>query len=250
MKPDRLLIRTACITLACVPLLVVGLMLDPYQILGVSRWLKPLKFFVSGSVFLLTVAAMVRQLHPSATATRIAVGITACLTIENGLILMQSIRGVRSHFNHDTPFDAAVFGCMGLFIVINTLLVGGLFVLLFTNARPQPPALLLGLRLGVVFAILGSLQAFLMISRVAHTVGAVDGGPGMPLVNWSTTHGDLRVAHFIALHGFQALPLAGLLLSRGRVSHASLWVWLVFALYLAGAVTALLQALSAHPFGL
>ncbi len=56
-----------------------------------------------------------------------------------------------------------------------------------------------------------------MVTHGGHTVDAPDGVHGLPFVNWSTAFGDLRVAHFFALHSLQAFPLLGLL-----ISHTSL----------------------------
>lgn len=112
----------------------------------------------------------------------------------------------------------------------------------------------LSLKLGLAIAVVGFGLGFLMptvnaarqaalaagqepaLTIVgAHTVGAFDGSPGLPFLGWSTTHGDLRIGHFIGIHGAQVLPLLGFWLSRRR--RWPLWsrfalVWMATSFYL------------------
>ena len=80
-------------------------------------------------------------------------------------------------------------------------------------------------------------------------MGAPDGGPGLPFVNWSTRHGDLRVAHFFALHALQVLWFIGWRLSHSRVSQvmAVATTWLVALAYAGGVWVLFSQAMAARP---
>ena len=90
-----------------------------------------------------------------------------------------------------------------------------------------------------------------MIARNAHTVGAPDGGPGLPVVSWSTVAGDLRPAHLLGLHALQVLPLLGWLvtLRGGRLAptRQTALVLSVAAVYLLITGLVLSQALRGHP---
>jgi hypothetical protein len=96
--------------------------------------------------------------------------------------------------------------------------------------RPAGRVLTSALRCGLVISVTGMAVGFLMTGPTAaqraalrngtfdgimgaHSVGVPDGGPGLPLVGWSTVGGDLRVPHFFGLHGLQVIPLVALLLA-------------------------------------
>jgi hypothetical protein len=91
----------------------------------------------------------------------------------------------------------------------------------------------------------------------SHTVGAPDGGEGLVLTGWATGAGDLRVAHFVGLHGLQVVPLfaIGLALLAPRVpllADVTTRTWLVAigALGYAGLVGLLVwQALRGQALG-
>jgi hypothetical protein len=243
----------------------VAMWLDPRTITGAPAWLKPAKFAISTGLYALTLA-WVFTLLPAWPRTRRIVGAVtiAAMVIEVGLIAMQAGRGTTSHFNSGTPFDLAVFLVMGLVIVSQTVLSIAVAVALWRQ-RFADRALGWALRLGLTLTIVGASTGLLMVrptaaqieaagatGRVpisgAHTVGAPDGGPGLPVTGWSTRHGDVRVPHFVGLHAWQILPLF-VVLVLGRVEERRRVVLTLAATgaYAVTFVWLLLQALRGLP---
>ncbi len=196
---------------------VVGFLSDERTVLGVNTWIKPMKFMASIAVYAWTIGWFTRYVRRPRWAMRtVSIVIAIAIVIESACILLQAARGTRSHFNFMTDFDAAIFHTMGVMIGINLLAV---VVVLFLFARPTvklAPTYLFGIRAGIVLFLAGGAIGGYMIVHGGHAVGAQDGGPGLPLLNWSTVTGDLRIAHGLALHALQLLPLAGFGLSRWR----------------------------------
>ena len=233
--------------------ILASLMLfDSTQILGINRWIKPIKFSTSSAIFLLIVAVYLFYLKGFGTSQKIiAWGTIAIMIAEVFLIIMQSARGTTSHFNVSTGFDGLVYAGMGLMIVTNTLLIVYLTILYFRADFELPNAIIWGMRLGLIVFLLGSIQGGYMSSQIGHAVGAVDGGAGLPFVNWSTIGGDLRVAHFLGLHALQIIPLfaVALVYFQSRISIIKPTIFtVIFALLYFGAFSLLfVQALLGKP---
>lgn len=214
-------------------LTTLGLVLDSRQLVGEPLWLKPTKFYLSLTAYNATVLYFFSFLSERRRLVRRSGHILAAAgAIEMVAITLQAARGVRSHFNVATPFDAALFGMMGIAITVLwvTMIVLALALL---RARLAEGPLAAALRTGFIAAVLGMGLGYFMTSpnpaqleamragqRVAesgsHTFGVPDGGPGLPLTGWSTVAGDMRPAHFLGLHAMQVLPLLAALLARRR----------------------------------
>jgi hypothetical protein len=212
------------LTLVVVVLISIG---DQRLILGINPWIKPMKFLTSITIFLWTVAWFMPDTEEKPT-TRAFVSWTIGLAmiIEISCIILQSARGAQSHFNNTTPFDSIIFGVMGVTIAINTFAMIVFLTIIRRDTPPRRAAYIWGMRLGILIFLLASAEGGLLVTNNAHTVGAPDGGPGLPFVNWSTTHGDLRVAHFFGLHAMQILPLLGFLAKSRNLVVATSILWL------------------------
>jgi hypothetical protein len=220
---------------------------DTRLILGINPWIKPMKFLISTTIFLWTVAWFMPETTSARGRAIVRWTIGTAMVIEITCVILQSARGTESHFNQKTAFDIAIFAVMGVTIFFNTLAMLPFPFIIRRDTPPQRAGYLWGVRLGVAMFLLASFQGAIIVTNNAHTVGAPDGGPGLPFVNWSTTAGDLRIAHFVGMHAMQALPLLGFLLDRSRVPARNV-VFAVSVLWLIAMGGLLAGALAGNPY--
>jgi hypothetical protein len=227
-RPLLALAALAALTALVVTVLAV---IDRTEVTGVDRWFKPWKFSVSIAVYVLTLAWMSRLVHRFRRTALVTAGIAAAVMIvELAIIIGQAARGRASHFNTQTPLDARLWSIMGqaiLLVWVATLVLA----LLLLRERIAGTGLATGLHWGLGVTLVGMLSAAFMVEPLnrwaearaggppsagtgSHTIGGLDGGPGLPLLGWSTVAGDLRIGHFVGLHALQLLPLLGWLLDR------------------------------------
>ena len=214
-RRSRVLAITGWIELALLAGMLVVSTFDSRLVMGINPWIKPIKFAGSITVYVWTVAWLVEYLRLPSWAKRIiSWGISVSMLTEIACITAQAARGTTSHYNVNTPLDSAIFSAMGSMIAQNTVLALVLLILFFTGRYDVPRPYLWGIRSGLVIFLAASAIGGVMIAHGSHSVGVKDGGPGLPIVNWSTQGGDLRVAHFLGLHALQVLPILGFLINR------------------------------------
>jgi hypothetical protein len=190
---------------------------DTVQILNVNRWLKPMKFYFSVGLMILSFGWLLHYINDVKKIKRWTWLLIISMFFENGLIILQSIRGTTSHFNFKTLTDGMIFNFMGIFILIFTVTCIRICIAFFRQSRFEiSEAYVWGIRLGILFFVLFSIEGGMMLALMKHTVGGPDGGAGLPITNWSKNYGDLRIAHFAGIHSLQALPLLGLYVAKTK----------------------------------
>jgi len=236
---DRAFVANRALTLMGVTMLLtflaalVGVFVDHRVITGAPAWLKPSKFAISVSVYCFTFVWLLGFVENRPRLVRLIANVTVVsFIVEMIAIITQAARGTTSHFNQTTPFNTFLWLAMGTFIVFVWAMNLVLAILLLRQQMPDQ-AFAWSLRLGVFISSVGMAAGFFMVTPTphqaaqiasgygphivgAHSVGVADGGPGLPVVGWSTVGGDLRAAHFVGLHALQILPFMGWLLTRRK----------------------------------
>lgn len=199
--------------------------LDARLLYGVSVWEKPSKFFLSLAIHMATLAWGISLLPAEqrrSLGIRIAsLAFIAAAVFEMGYMIFQASRGEASHFNTSTPFHDFMYSLMGF----GALTLTGTTAFIGWRIRRSGTSLL-QVAAGwsfIVSALTTTLVAFYLAQGQGHWIGGDQtDATGLPFFHWSTTGGDLRVAHFAALHLMQAVPLIAWFWPDKRIVAASL----------------------------
>lgn len=199
--------------------------LDTRLLYGVSVWEKPSKFFLSLAIHMATLAWGISLLPAEqrrSLGIRIAsLAFLAAAVFEMSYMIFQSSLGEASHFNRTTAFHNVMYGLMGM----------GALTLTATTAYlgwriRRSGTTLMHFAAGWSFMVSAAATTFVagyLASGSGHWIGGDQtDATGLPFFHWSTTGGDLRVAHFAALHLMQAVPLIAWFWPDKRIVGASL----------------------------
>lgn len=222
---------SGAVLLALVPLLAAAAGLDERTLFGRSPWDKPLRFALSLGVYATTMAIVA---HWLLARTRILGWrwlppvLIGFMVFEMTWIAVQAARGVDSHFNERTPFEAVMFSLMGIGAAVLSLgvLWLGLAASRLVLAATAPGTRVIALGVGLGFVGTGLLLPWTGEALVdaGRSQSAVEAVAVMPVLGWRLDGSDPRPAHFVAAHLMQALPLLALWLARpsgkGRQSGA------------------------------
>jgi hypothetical protein len=222
-------------------LLISGLIHVAILLIGGGSWQGPLSlrkamtFGLSFGLTLITIVWVASFLRLNDRERVLLPGaLTVTCALKTALVTVQAWRGVPSHFNMETTFDASVARMLA---AGGSVLVAIIVVLTFTAFRTNPTvpvSLRVAIQIGFVALVAAVVVGALMIAKGMRLVFA--GDPQAAYV----TGGGLKPTHAVTMHAILVLPALAWLLSFANWSERRRLVVVLVAaagyVVLAGAV--------------
>jgi hypothetical protein len=246
-------------------LITLGLSVFDHRLFqGVSVWHKPWKFQFSTVLYWWSLAWFISYFGTTeqfSLSRRFIVWMSLIAGLfEVVYISWQGAFGLASHYNTSSPFYGAMYTAMAVFAVLLTSTSGVLgYTVLRAHSQTYATSVALRHAIGwglIISSVLGIVTGAILGGRTnsgGHWVGGTTNDAlGLMVLNWSRDGGDLRVAHFFALHAMQILPVMAVLficLTPNMSPNTSKrFIWLLAAGYAGFCIFTLKQALSGTPF--
>lgn len=226
---------------------LIGLALDDRTLRDVNVWVKPLKFMASVGLLAFTTAWFIGHLPDTRRTSRAVSAIVWTLIATGGFevayITVQAALGQASHYHVGDTFHATMYTLMGAGALVLTATQPALAWQLWKHGdRGLAPAYRLSVLLGLVLTFVLGATVGMLLGGMQPPAGA-----HLPVLGWSMTGGDLRVAHFIGIHAGQVLPIIGAAVVALRLPAARTWVWVTSGAWTAAFLFTLVQALRGVP---
>jgi hypothetical protein len=227
---------------------------DPRIFQGVDIWLKPMKFELALLVYLSTLAFFALLLPARTKASSWYRLYTSAISVGAVLEMVwlcgAASLGAASHFN-PTVIGQVLYALAGLTaILITSASAVYAFHIARNGATGLSPAVKEALVLGLALVLpLTLITAGTMSQMGSHFIGGTpsDAG-GFPLMGWSRDGGDLRAAHFFAIHALHFVPALGLLAAACLGGASRTPARLIAAAYAGFVLFLFAQALMGMPF--
>jgi len=170
---------------------------------GPITWRKPILFGISGGLTAISIGWAFAKLPTRRWDVPLAWSATVALLVEVGLIDLQKLRGVASHFNRTTPLDSIVYDLMGGLILWVTAVSFDLMLRYFFRPPRDPaacsPDMLLAIRGGLVALVWSCLLGI-----------------------WVSVNGEIRLEQGLEPDRFGAAGVPKF--AHGAVIHALQWL--------------------------
>ncbi|MFD1938462.1 hypothetical protein ACFSKW_44010 [Nonomuraea mangrovi] len=176
---------------------------------GPVSWRKPILF---GFAFGVTLISLVWIAARSGLGRRQGGWLVGTLSVasvlETGLIDLQRWRGVPSHLNFGTPFDAAVSAALAVVAIVGLIPAIVVVTVLAWRRFDGAPSMRLAVRSGLAVLLLTLVSGAALIAN-GRAIGLP---PQVRDLSIFGVAGQLKVPHAVTLHAVQVLPvLAGVL---------------------------------------
>jgi len=201
-------------------LLASGLIHLAILIVGGGSWQgpvslrKPMTFGLSFGLTLITIVWVSSFLQIKERTRSLLLGIfaIACI-VETALVSLQAWRGVPSHFNMETSFDAMIARTLAGGGIVIVAIIIALTLAAFRRNAGVPDSLRMAIQAGFVALLFSMVTGALMIAKGMRLVFA-----GNPQAAYASG-GAFKATHAVAMLGILLLPLIAWLLSFGNMSE-------------------------------
>ena len=191
---------------------------------GPVSWRKPILFGEGFGLTAASVAWVMSYLPKHRTIGWLLMGSLAVANLyEVAWVTVQQWRGVPSHFNFSTPFDAMAFSIAGIMVAVTAMVILLTAIWSFVSLQVRP-SLGWAIRFGMVFLLLSQGVGLLIIRNgIAKVIDPETGEFVVQNVGMASIFGaagSMKIPHALTLHGIQLLPLSAVLLQFSALTES------------------------------